>query len=103
LHIRVEGGMDRGGSGSESRKVASRPDLPGHIVTEIGSRLILRPFITSEHRQCRGGLGLLRGDLAILLHAAEHVAQALVRTIRMTVRAEIVRAFCKCSEQGALA
>ena len=82
---------------------ADRLGLARDLVDEVEADVAARPFIGHHCRQRRQSpAGLLGAERAVLLHAAEHVGEPLLRAPRMPVGAVIVRPLGQAGEQRAL-
>src|SRR5262245_24668614 len=84
--------------------MARGPELARDLVGEIRPWATRHPVVSDHIREgSKGVAGLLRADHAVLLHATKDVAEALLCTIGMPDRIEVVWAFGDPGQQRALA
>src|SRR6516162_627747 len=79
-----------------------RLGLPTKKIDELKARVTVRPVERDECRESgKRRLLLLCGDDAILLHAPEHIVEAFLGAVGMTVGIEIARALEQACQHGA--
>ena len=102
LQLRVDGRAHRVGVGGDRLDAGRRLGLAGDLVDEVEADVAAR-LVGGERRQCRQSLAVLlgHGD-AVLLQAAEHIGEPLLRPPRMAVGTVVVRPFGQPGQQRAL-
>ena len=101
LQWRIDRRAHRVGVGGDGLDAGHRFGLPRHLVDEVEADVAPRPLVGHERRQRRQSAAgrLLRRVGLVLLHAAEHIGEPLLRPPGMPVGIEIVRPLGQAGQQ----